>query len=119
MKVLVCGGRSFMDHEWVDRELDELNSAHSISHIIHGAAPGADTLAGTWAWKRGVQQVICPAQWERLGKTAGPIRNNRMLELKPNLVIAFPGGPGTASMVRLTKAAGMIPIRDYSKGEGK
>lgn len=45
------------------------------------------------------------------GKAAGPIRNQRMLdEGKPDLVVAFPGGRGTADMVRRAKAAG-VPVR--------
>jgi hypothetical protein len=35
-------------------------------------------------------------EWDELGKKAGPLRNQRMLdEGKPDLVVAFPGGGGT------------------------
>lgn len=46
------------------------------------------------------------------GKAAGPIRNQRMLDDgKPDRVLAFPGGRGTANMVKLAKAAG-VPVHE-------
>jgi hypothetical protein len=42
---------------------------------------------------------------------AGPIRKQQMLdEGKPDLVVAFPGGRGTAHMVRIARAAGIEVI---------
>jgi hypothetical protein len=43
-----------------------------------------------------------------VGKTAGPLRNQRMLdEGKPDLVVAFPGGGGTKDIVRRAVKAGL------------
>ncbi len=51
-----------------------------------------------------------PAEWSKYGRRAGPIRNKQMLDVgKPHLVVAFPGGAGTANMVKQAKAAG-VPI---------
>jgi hypothetical protein len=49
------------------------------------------------------------AEWNRHGNKAGPIRNATMLAMKPpvKLVVAFPGGSGTADMVAKAKAAGL------------
>lgn len=48
------------------------------------------------------------ADWEQCGRQAGPLRNARMLaEGRPDAVIAFPGGKGTADMVRKARAAGL------------
>lgn len=52
-----------------------------------------------------------PADWERNGRAAGPIRNRQMLDGKPDLVIAFPGGKGTADMVAEAKRRG-IAVRE-------
>ena len=47
-------------------------------------------------------------EWDELGKKAGPLRNQRMLEEgKPELVVAFPGGGGTKDMVRRAVKAGV------------
>lgn len=78
--------------------------------IIHGGATGADEMANLYAGRRGIQRIIFPANWS-IGKKAGPIRNQLMLDVgKPNLVVAFPGGTGTADMVRRSRKAGVEVI---------
>lgn len=104
MKVLVCGGRDFSDKEFTDRELDRLHAEHHFTLLIHGDANGADTLAGSWASIRGVPCTPVPANWKKYGRGAGPKRNQQMLAMNPDLVIAFPGGRGTAHMVGIAKA---------------
>jgi hypothetical protein len=53
-----------------------------------------------------------PADWARDGRGAGFLRNERMLaEAKPHLVVAFPGGRGTAHMVARAEAAGVAVWR--------
>jgi hypothetical protein len=82
--------------------------------IISGAATGADTAAIDWAVVNWCQFLEFPADWKKLGPSAGPIRNQRMIdEGKPDLVLAFPGGTGTADMVRRAKAAG-IKVREVA-----
>jgi hypothetical protein len=104
MKVLVCGGRSYLDHKRVFAVLDELKP----KHVVHGGASGADRCANDWALVRGVRRSIYPADWTRHGKAAGPKRNQLMLDKeKPDLVVAFPGGRGTADMVNRARAAGV------------
>lgn len=67
-----------------------------------------DRLAHDWALAVKVKGATYCANWTRDGKAAGPIRNQRMIdEGKPDLVVAFPGGRGTADMVRRAKAAGV------------
>jgi hypothetical protein len=100
-RVLVCGGRDYDDRDQLFRILDAAHVANPIVCLIHGAARGADSLAADWALDRDVLCNAYPADWDRDGKAAGPIRNQRMLdEGKPHIVIAFPGGRGTADMIR-------------------
>lgn len=112
MRVLVCGGRAFTNRALMDKSLAELVLSHGgISRIINGGAPGADTLARKWAEAHGIETDTFTADW-RVGPAAGPIRNQRMIdEGRPDAVIAFPGGRGTADMVRRANAAG-IPVRE-------
>lgn len=109
MKVLVCGGRDFNDAARVHFVLDHYHAeATGFTLVIHGAARGADSLAGQWAILRDVAQRAFPADWNRHGRSAGHKRNAQMLvEGKPDLVIAFPGGRGTADMIRQARAAGV------------
>jgi hypothetical protein len=116
MKVLVCGGREYADKEALYKFLDELLSdeEYMITHVIHGDAPGADKLAHGWAVSKGIQPVRCPALWQ-VGDTynpkAGLERNQAMLELGPDVVVAFPGNRGTQHMVRIARAK-KIPVME-------
>lgn len=73
--LLVCGSRDWSD---VQRIADELASYPMTCEVMHGAARGADAIAGTvagsWGWKVHAR----PADWDRLGKRAGPVRNGEM-----------------------------------------
>lgn len=109
VRVLVCGGRDYDDWETIKTTLDGLSAKYgAVDAVIYGAATGADSLVREWAKLRRVPHIGFPAEWPRLGKAAGPLRNQRMLaDGKPDLVVAFPGGRGTADMVRRAKAAGV------------
>lgn len=90
-KVLVCGGRDYLDRASLYKVLDAAHSANPIVLLIAGGARGADSLAADWASYRGVEKKIFVADWENQGRSAGPKRNQRMLdEGKPDLVIASP-----------------------------
>jgi hypothetical protein len=114
MKVLVCGGRDYADARALDEALDALHRETAITRLIHGAARGADSLAAAWAKSRCIPELAFPADWKRDGKAAGFVRNARMLrEGRPALVVAFPGGKGTAHMVKLARDAG-VPVREIA-----
>lgn len=123
-RILVCGGRDFNDKRAVYNALDRLceergwqtpkdeygNWLPANVTIIHGGATGADALADDWAIVNWVPQMSFPADWRKHGNSAGPIRNQQMIdEGQPTLVVAFPGGRGTEDMKRRAKKAG-IPI---------
>jgi hypothetical protein len=132
--VLVCGGRAwgvrlyneFSDVDAAERERDriraeaERDAVHSALDrvlrkypdlvVIEGGAKGADTIAREWARERGLHVQEYLAEWAKYGKRAGFLRNERMLrEGKPDAVIAFPGGSGTAMMCEIARAAG-VPV---------
>lgn len=108
-RVLVCGGRDFYDYELVKTVLSSLQvNRGGFSVVIHGAASGADSLAAQYARKHNIPEIAFPADWVAHGRKAGPLRNYQMLvEGKPDLVVAFPGGKGTADMMRQAKKAGV------------
>ena len=71
-----------------------------------------NSLAAAWAAGRGIPVEVCKADWQGLGRAAGPIRNQQMLdEGQPDLVIAFPGGIGTANMTALAAKASVKVIQ--------
>lgn len=116
MRVLVCGGRNYGNVTRVAQELAALHGEipHDCMLVIQGGATGADRIARVWCEHNFVQYANYAADWNAHGKAAGPMRNQRMLDHgKPDIVLAFPGGRGTADMVRRAKAAG-VPVREIN-----
>ena len=107
MKILVCGGRDYRDTKFICEILDSyLNDyPHSLS-IIEGGAPGADLVAQLWAERHHVPCVTIPADWKRYGLSAGPVRNQRMIDMKPDVVLAFPSGTSRGTYIVARSDAG-------------
>ena len=110
MRVLVCGGREYRDRVVLFGALDALDAKYPVTLVIHGAATGADTLAGAWAKSRGKEVLDFPMDREHGDPHyEGRRRNARMLhEGKPACVVAFPGNEGTAHMMRIARGAGLL-----------
>lgn len=120
--VLVCGGRDYKDRDTMYRVLDTVHAVRPITRLVQGFARGADTLAHEWAESRSVATTgrkywVTPAQWRTIGKSAGIKRNIRMhREEQPDLVLAAPGGNGTAQMVSYARSKGTEVIVFDKKG---
>jgi hypothetical protein len=127
-RILVCGGRQYggdyylslaktldsicEDRKWTTEVEDQSKVFLPRVHIIAGGARGVDTLAVDWAACRYCSFTIFPADWETYGKSAGAIRNGRMItEGKPDLVVVFPGGKGTENMEKQAQKAGLEIIK--------
>jgi predicted Rossmann-fold nucleotide-binding protein len=109
-RVLVCGGRDYQDWRRVADTLRRLYDSSPIGLLIHGCDPGAATLAVRWALLAGVPTSGFDADFRSQGPAAERLRNQRMIvESKPDLVVAFPGGEGTADLVSRAKAVG-VPV---------
>lgn len=72
--VLICGDRDWIDEEPIEKRLSQLPAG---TVIIHGAARGADTIAGMVAERLGFKVVPYPAQWTLYGKGAGQAAGSR------------------------------------------
>jgi hypothetical protein len=111
-KVLVCGGRNYgfqpAQEKHIRQTLDDIHAHYGELMIIHGGAPGADTIAGLWADDVGQHSASVRPHWRTKGKSAGPIRNAAMLCLLPDLCVAFPGNKGTADMAAKAKQANVV-----------
>lgn len=107
VKVLVTGGRDYQCQDTVDRTLNAIHDKSPIELLINGGAKGADTLCQHWAKLAGVRIHTQMAEWAKHGKAAGPMRNVAMLTMKPDLLVAFPGGKGTEHMVKTATSLGM------------
>ncbi|WP_411872150.1 SLOG family protein [Vulcanococcus limneticus] len=123
--IVAAGGRTLAwSPSRVAVHLLEITAGRVVQALFHGAARGADQAIAAAADQLGWPVIACPALWQQHGRSAGPIRNRQMLHqaiaqlaLLPAgaalLVVAFPGGPGTASLVQLTRslqARSSLPI---------
>lgn len=114
--VLVCGGRDYANKSHVHQVLDMIHRANPIELLIHGDADGADKMADEWAEFREIAVAAYPADWEKHGRAAGPIRNAEMLQENPDVILAFPGGSGTLNMVTQARKKG-IPVHDIADAQ--
>ena len=122
-RVVVTGGRDYENYDYICLVLDSFREHFGIELLIHGACGwdaddpnmsanemrGADKHADYWARDRGVSLERVPAAWKVLGGKAGPVRNGLMLDKRPAVVIAFPGGKGTMNCARQARARS-IPV---------
>lgn len=122
------GGRDLTwPHQRIAAELLARSGGRLVHLLLHGGARGADAAIGRAAHQLGWSSLVMPAQWQRHGRAAGPIRNRELLQqaialavahtspgsIASVLVVAFPGGPGTASLVQQARrmaARSPVPI---------
>lgn len=96
MRVAFTGGRRGIA---ASAKLDGLRHRHNITEVYVGDAMGVDRDVYDWAKQRGIKVTKFKAHWDVWGNMAGCVRNGKMLDEKPDLLIAFPGGRGTQDCV--------------------
>lgn len=119
MRILITGSRSHDSPEMIHKALDE-ETRHifdkSSVTIIQGECPygGADKFASQWAEINGAVDESYPADFKKLGKKAGPLRNQKMVNSGANICLAFPtdDSRGTWDCVKKAKEAN-IPVKVY------
>ena len=106
-RVIIAGSREFDDYDNLCKHCDRLLSQKKVTHqivIISGAARGADTLGERYAHERGYAVEKYPADWQRDGKAAGPIRNAQMAKVADALIAFWDGSSkGTQNMIDLAR----------------
>lgn len=107
MKLLVCGDRNWSSKLIIRKYLEYFKP----TLVIEGECRGADILARKAAKELGIPVDPCPAEWNLYGIAAGPIRNKKMIDQQPDLVLAFHSditeSRGTANTLCLAEDAGI------------
>lgn len=118
MRILCCGDREWKDKKKIRRVLQSIKLCllvlydKDISCIIEGECKGADLLSRSAGEELGIEIISFPANWNKFGNAAGPIRNTQMLkEGKPDFVIAFhsniSSSKGTRNMLNQAESKGI------------
>lgn len=115
-RILITGSRTWKDYTAVEQAiLNQVAGGQAV--IVHGACPsGADRIAQQVCEEYGLHVEAHPADWQLHGRSAGMVRNSKMVELGADICIAFPDGksPGTRDTMRKAAAAG-IPVIDMGR----
>lgn len=111
MRILSCGSRDFTDELSVYYAFKDLPED---TVVVHGGARGADYLTDQICKGFGYTVLSMKAEWDSLGREAGPQRNRAMLDkFGPiDIVYAFPGDRGTEDMVMVAAEHG-IPFKRF------
>ena len=115
LTAVVCGGREYTDKKFMFNILDDF----LLDTIIHGDARGADSLCSEYCKNHNIKEVSVSTKWKEYKsgnhwikqKTAGLEANTKMLDIKPDIVIAFPGGRGTRETLRKAKSRSIRVIQ--------
>ena len=105
-KVIIAGGRTFNDYPTLRAYMDNIlkNKNPNQIVIVSGTATGADKLGERYAKERGFRCDKFPAQWDKLGKRAGYVRNADMADYADALVAFYNGiSLGTGHMINIAK----------------
>jgi hypothetical protein len=106
-KVIIAGSRDFNDYPYLRAYLASIPPWIEITEVVCGMAAGADTLGKQWAEKNGIPVKEFPADWERLGRKAGPMRNVEMGVYADGLVAFWDGqSKGTLHMIKFMESEG-------------
>lgn len=111
-KVIIAGGRDFLDAERLMHNMNTLfatrQNLYSHIQVISGLAKGADSLGKQWAEEYDVPVLKFPADWDTHGKSAGHIRNAEMAEVGDILVAFWDGkSKGTKGMIDVALRKGL------------
>ena len=100
LAILVTGSRKWKHYDIVETaihvELEDQEGDQVV--LIHGGANGADDAADEACGHLNLCALPFPAQWQKHGKAAGPIRNDVMVDVLQGfracgyrcVVLAFP-----------------------------
>ncbi len=115
--VVFTGSRTFTDEVAV---LVALRAVAKYGATVHvGDAAGLDRMTRDACDRIGIPCVVHVADWKTEGKAAGFLRNLRMIETRPDRVVAFFGpGPETRGTRHTVDAAirARIPVVIFREG---
>lgn len=100
MRTVIAGSRSCNDIEILLKAID--NCPWTITSIVCGKAEGADSLGEAYGLLNFIPIHEFPADWNTLGRKAGPIRNEQMAKNADCVIVLWDGeSSGAGHMIRM------------------
>ncbi len=116
MKVAIVGSINFTNYELVKKYLDSIKINEIATYIISGGAKGVDTLAQRYAKENGIEMLVFKAEWDKYGKSAGFVRNEKMIR-NSDIVIAIWDGVSRGTKNSINWASKLKkPLYVYTRG---
>ena len=116
-KWIIAGSRNMNDVSYVVEELDRYAEVHGYPDVVvSGCANGADRCGETWAMLHNISIRKFPADWERHGRAAGPIRNAQMADYAKDdgMLFLFWDGKSAGSKSMLKEASNRsLRVKQY------
>ena len=107
MKVIIAGSRNLENYLLVVQAMQRCG--YDITEVVSGCATGVDTLGERWARSNNLPIKEMPANWNRDGSAAGPIRNRKMAENAEALIALWDGkSRGTKNMIETAQKLGLM-----------
>lgn len=115
MRTIIAGSRSGFDYTDVEKAME--SCGWEPTEIVSGMANGVDTLGEIWAKEHDIPIKQFPADWTKLGRRAGPIRNAQMGDYADALVAVWDGySVGTKHMIYYARTKG-LKVYVYNKSD--
>lgn len=110
MKLIIAGTRSFDDYELLKKIVlyrYGIAMAADNLEIVSGTAKGADQLGEIFANANSLKLTRFPADWNKYGKAAGPIRNRRMAQYADAAIVFWDAySKGSLNMIQTMRDLG-------------
>lgn len=108
-RIIIAGSRDFNNYELLKNKLDSLLANKNDIEIVSGTCNGADLLGERYGLENNYPINRFPADWDKFGKRAGPLRNEQMADNTDALVAFWDGkSRGTNDMIENAKKRGLL-----------
>ena len=107
-RVVVAGCRNYDNYndakEYIDFCISGIRERFNLV-FVSGGCRGSDMLGERYAKENGYKIERYPADWEKYGKSAGPIRNKEMAEIGDYFICFWDyKSRGTKTMIEYARA---------------
>jgi len=106
-RIVIAGSRDYNNYtqakEFIDSVLNPIQAENKII-IVSGGCRGADLLGERYARENGFEIEKHPADWNKYGLKAGPLRNEEMAKVADYVICFWDGkSKGTKNMIETAK----------------